>query len=93
MRILDGRIREERLLDDEVTDAKLHSLFQMDRLVAIGSVEATVAFGTAYGDTPVVTTAPGPDISYARITGVWPESFTWVADTPGSASWMAWGHR
>ena len=93
MRIIDGRIRAERILSGEVTDPKLDSLFQMQRLVAVDTVPAYVSFPTAYGDTPVVTTAPGPDAQYARVTNILPESFEWMSDAPGSANWMAWGHR
>lgn len=93
MRIVDGRVRAERILSGEVTDPKLDSLFQTDRLVAVDTPPAYIAFPTAYGDTPVVTTAPGPDATYARIIDVWPESFSWQSDAAGSASWMAHGHR
>jgi len=83
----------EHIRPGNVTNPTLNSLFQMQRLVAIGSVEAYVSFPTAYGDTPVVTTAPGPTVTYARVTAVTPGSFAWLANAPGSASWMAWGHR
>lgn len=92
-RIIDGRIRTEHVGDGSITNPKLDSLFQTDRLVAVGTVEAWVNFPIAYGDTPVVTTAPGPDVAYARITNVLPGSFSWQADAPGSASWIAHGHR
>ncbi len=93
VRIIDGRINTPYLVDGEATDPKLDSLFQMQRLVGIDTPEAWVAFPTAYADTPVVATTPGPDATYARIINVTPDSFSWQADAAGSASWMSWGHR
>lgn len=91
--IADSAVGTAQIIGGEVTNPKLDSLFQTDRLVAVGTVEAWVDFPTVYGDTPVVTTAPGPDVAYARITNVLPGSFSWQADAPGSASWLAHGHR
>ncbi len=92
-KLADSVIGSAEIINGEVTDSKLDSLFQMDRLVAIDTPLAWVGFPIAYGNTPVVNTTPGPDVTYARVTNVVPESFSWQADAAGSASWMAWGHR
>ena len=92
-KLADSVIGSAEIIDGQVTDSKLDSLFQMQRLVAIDTPPAYVNFPTAYSDTPVVTTAPGPDLAYARVTDVVPGSFEWMSDAPGSASWLSWGHR
>jgi len=92
-KMADSFVVAGKVTDDSITNPKLNSLFQTGRLVAVGTVEAWIDFPTAYGDTPVVTTAPGPDVEYARILSVLPGSFSWQADAAGSASWIAHGHR
>lgn len=83
VRIIDGRVATEHLVD----------YIQSDELVSIDSVAAYVSFGTAYSDTPVVTTSPGPGVTLARVGTITPGSFSWIGDAAGSASWMAWGPR
>jgi len=92
-KLADSIVATSKILDGDVTDPKLNSLFQSQNLVSIDSVETYVSFPVAYSDTPVVATAPGPGVTYARVTDVTPGSFAWVGDASGSASWFAHGHR
>jgi len=92
-KIADSQVSTAKVIDGDITDAKLNSLFQSQNLVSIDSTVTSVSFPTTFSDTPVVITAPGPGVTYARVTTVTPTSFGWVADASGSASWQAHGHR
>lgn len=93
MRIIDGRIVAQQVVDDSITDAKLNSLFQEDNFARIYAAESAITFTTPFAETPAVVTAEGPGLSYARILHKYADSFSWQADIPGSAHWFAWGHR
>jgi len=92
-KVANSAIGTAQIIDGNIADGDLDSLFQKGINVSIDSVLAWVSFPTAYGDTPVVITAEGPGVTYARVQTVTPGSFQWVADAAGSASWYAWGHR
>jgi len=92
-KLADSAVATAKVIDGDITDAKLSSLFQSQNLVSIDSVVTSVSFPTTFSDTPVVVTAPGPGVTYARVTTVTPSSFGWVADAAGSASWEARGHK
>jgi len=121
VKILDGRVRTESLIDTilpanargrakmadtfivtgkidagDVTDAKLDSLFQMGRNTTVPETAIGVTFPTAYADTPVVVAVPGPGNTWARVISADKVSFLWQGSAgppPGTASWLAWGHR
>ena len=94
-KIVDGRVRTENLLKGEVVNSKLDSLFQKGLNASLPQTAIGVTFPTAYADTPIVMCTPGAGNSYARIISVDKVSFQWQGanGNPGTASWMAWGHR
>ena len=96
VKIVDGRIRTENIVAGRVTNPKLDSLFQMGRLALVPDTAIGVTFPTAYKDTPVVIAVPGPGNTWVRVNSVTPAAFQWMGAAgpgPGTASWMAWGHR
>lgn len=95
-KIVDGRVISQYILSGEVTDRDLALLFQSGRLVKVGSVASVVSFPVAYGQIPAVVASPsGEDWSgvFARVTirKQYATSFEWIADTPCSADWIAYG--
>jgi len=93
MRIIDGRIVTQQIGNDSITDAQLNSLFQEGNLERIYAAESAVTFTSPFADVPIVVTAEGPGLDYARVLHKYADSFSWQSDIPGSANWFAWGHR
>lgn len=93
VKIVDGRVTHENVLVSEITQENLTLLFQSGYLTQIGSVAANVAFPVSYGQIPTVVASPAGNWpnTYARVLGITPDSFQWVADAPGSADWLAFG--
>lgn len=92
----EGDITTPLIMDGHVIDGKLNSLFQMQRLTTVPETGIWVTFPTGYQDTPVVIAVPGPGNNYARVISVNPTAFNWLGQAgppPGTASWLAWGHR
>ena len=97
LRIIDGRVPNERLIDDNIQNAKLDSLFQGENavLVPTGNTAYDIVYPTAFADIPIVVACADAGLQWVRVNDVTSTQFTWVANagTGGSANWFAHGHK
>ena len=82
-----------KIVDGQISPDALGYHFQFARFANVGTAQGNVSFERAFADTPVVIVTPAIAITWARVVGISPSSFSWLADVAGSAHWFAYGRR
>lgn len=87
--LADLLVTTTKLANQAVQRGKIASETYQTGEAAIDSVSAYVAFPSSFPATPEVVATPLSNATWVRVGDVTASSFSWLADTAGSARWVA----